>query len=106
MALRARNSGLKSGRELFKGSKDAASLLVCTRKKFFAWGLRIFCEKHYKWRPFWPTSLGPGPKPLDGSMSLKFLLGTTLQSEYFDTLDDLLRFQVQKLRSKVTKIFD
>jgi len=30
VALRARNSGAKSGRELFKGSKDAASLLVCT----------------------------------------------------------------------------
>jgi len=24
--------------------KDAASLVVCTRKKFFAWGMRVFCE--------------------------------------------------------------
>ena len=44
--------------------------------------------------PFWPTSSGPGPKPLDGSISLKFLLETRLKSESFDTLDDLLRFQV------------
>jgi len=34
-----RNSGAKCGRELWKGSKDVASLLVCTRKKFIAgWG--------------------------------------------------------------------
>ena len=33
VALRARNSGAGCGRELFKGSKDLASLLVCTRKK-------------------------------------------------------------------------
>ena len=44
MALRAPNLGPESGRELFKGSKDVANLLVCTRKKFFGWGLRIFCE--------------------------------------------------------------
>jgi len=29
VALHVRNPGAKSGRELFKGSKDAASLLVC-----------------------------------------------------------------------------
>jgi len=39
-----RSSGAVSGRELFKGSKDVASLLVCTRKKIFGWGMRIFCE--------------------------------------------------------------
>jgi len=33
---------------------------------------------------------------LDDSISLKFLLGSRLQSESFDTLDDLLGFQVQK----------
>ena len=31
--------GTESGREVFKGSKDTASLLVCTRKKY------IFCLK-------------------------------------------------------------
>jgi len=30
--------------DLVKVSKDAASLVVCTRKKFFGWGMRIFCE--------------------------------------------------------------
>jgi len=52
------------------------------------------------WRTFeppWSTLPGPGPKPLDGSILLKFLLETRLQSESFDTLDDLLGFQVQKL---------
>ena len=45
----------------------------------------------------WPTLPGPGRQPLGGSISLKFLLDTRLQSEFFDTLDDLLRFQVRKL---------
>jgi len=40
--LRTRNSGAESGRELFKGLKDAASLLVYTPKNFFAWGIQIF----------------------------------------------------------------
>jgi len=35
--------------------------------------------------------------PLGGSILLKFLLETRLQSESFDTLDNLLGFQVQKL---------
>ena len=41
--------------------------------------------------------LALGAKPLGGSISLKFLLETRLQSESFDTLDDLLGFRVQKL---------
>jgi len=44
VALRERNSGAKSGRELFKGSKDVVSILVCTQKKIFSWGLWNFCE--------------------------------------------------------------
>jgi len=38
-----------------------------------------------------------GITALDGSISLKFLLETRLQSKSLDTLDDLLGFQVQKL---------
>jgi len=87
--------------DLVEASKDVASLLVCTRKKkFFAWGVQVFCEWRRKWRTFrpsWPTVPGPGCQPLDGSISLKFLLVTRLQSESFDTLDDLLGFRVQKL---------
>jgi len=37
---------------------------------------------------------------LDGSISLKLLLETRLQFKPFATLDDLLEFQFQKLRSK------
>ena len=47
--------------------------------------------------PPWPTLPGPGCQLLGGRISLKFLLETRLQSESFDTLDDLLGFQVQKL---------
>jgi len=42
VALRARNLGAESGRELFKGSKDTTSLIVCTRKKFFWFGVGFF----------------------------------------------------------------
>jgi len=45
----------------------------------------------------WPTLPGPGRQPLGGSILLKFLPETRLQSESFDTLDDLLGFRVQKL---------
>jgi len=57
--------------------------------------LQIFCEWCHKWRifrPLCPTSSNPGPKPLDGNISLQFLLETRLKSKYFDTLDDLLGF--------------
>jgi len=43
-----------------------------------------------------PTK-GPGPKPLDSSISLKSLLETRLESESFETLEELLGFQVLKL---------
>jgi len=42
MALRVRNLGVESGIELFKGFEDAASLLVCTRKKFLLGGCGFF----------------------------------------------------------------
>jgi len=45
----------------------------------------------------WPASHGLSTTALDSNISLKFLLGTTLQSEFFDTLDDLLEFRVEKL---------
>ena len=92
-----------------KSLKDAASLLVCIWKKIFAWVMRVFCEWRHKWktfRPPWPTLPDPGRQPLDGSISLKFLLETRLQSESFNTLDDLLGFRVQKLWCKLVKIFD
>ena len=55
-------------------------------------------------RPPWPTSPGPRLKLLDGSISLKFLLGTRLTFESFDTLDDLLRFRIQRYDLKTTKL--
>ena len=94
---------------LVKVSKDAGSLLVCTRKKFFCLELQFFCEWRHKWRIFrppWPTLPGPGRQPLRGSISLKFLLETRLHFKSFDTLDDLLGFWVQKLWCKLVKIFD
>ena len=77
--------------------------------KKFSLGGAVFCESRHKWRTFrppWPTLLGPGRQPLGGSISLKFLLETRLQSESFDNLYDLLGFRVQKLWWKLVKIFD
>ena len=56
-----------------------------------------YCFFWRTFRPPWPTLPGPGHQPLGGSISLKFLLETRLQSESIDTLDDLLGFRVQKL---------
>jgi len=44
-----------------------------------------------------PLCLASGRQPLGGSISLKFLLETRQQSNSFDTLNDLLESQVQKL---------
>ena len=49
---------------------------------------------------------GPRPKLVNGSILLKFLLETRLQFKSLATLYDLLGFRVQKLSSKVIKIFD
>jgi len=73
VALRENFSGPVCSTDLVKVSKDAASLLVCTRKKFSAWGCRLFCEWLHKWRTFrppWPTLSGPWRQPLRGSISL------------------------------------
>ena len=42
VVLHARNLGVESSRELFKGSKDVTSLLVCTWKKFLVEGYGFF----------------------------------------------------------------
>jgi len=100
MSLRGNFSSQLSTTDLVKVLKDVASLVVCILKKFFGWRVRIFGEWRHKWRTFkppWPTLPGPRHQPLDGSILLKFLLETRLQSESFDVLDELLGFQVQKL---------
>jgi len=80
LTLRGKISAPVRVTDLVEMSKDAASLVVCTQKNFFGWGvLWVFCEWRHKWRtsrPPWPTLLGPGHQPLGGSISLKFLLET------------------------------
>jgi len=108
VALRGNFSGPVSATDLVDVSKDAASL-VCTQIIFLVGECGYFCKWCHKWRtcrPPWPTLPGPRHQLLDGSISLKFLLETRLQSESFDTLDDLLGFLVQELWSKPIKIFE
>jgi len=38
------SSSANCARELFNGSNGLASLVDCTRKKLFAWGVWVFCE--------------------------------------------------------------
>jgi len=42
VAFQGNFSGPVSATDLFKGSKDTASLLVGTPKRIFAWGCRFF----------------------------------------------------------------
>ena len=96
----------RPGRSIKK--RDQSSRLD-SKKNFLHGGVGVVCEWRHKWRTFrppWPTLPGPGRQPLGGSISLKFLLQTRLQSESFDTLGDLLGFQVQKLWCLLVKILD
>jgi len=67
-------------------------------KNFLVWGFGCFVSDVINEADL--GLFGPlhhGPKLLDGSISLKFLLETRLKSESFETLDDLLGFRIQKL---------
>jgi len=95
--------------ELFKGSNGSASLVDCTGKKFFGWGVRIFCEWRHKWSSFrvilahvtWPRA-----QPLRQNVSLKFSLETRLESESFEPLIDFLAFLVQNLWFEINKLIN
>ena len=103
------SSSADCARELFNGSNGSASLVDCTRKKIFAWGVRVFCEWRHKWSSFrvilahvaWPRA-----QPLGQSVSLKFSFETRLESESFEPLIDFLAFLVQKLRSKINNLIN
>ena len=100
------SSSADCARDLFKGSNRSASLVDCTRKKIFGWGVRIFCDWRHKWSSFsvilahvaWHRD-----QPLGQSVSLKFSLETRLESESFELLIDFLAFVVQTLQSKINK---
>jgi len=69
------SSSINCARELFRGSNGLANHLACTRKKFFGWGLQIFCEWRHKWSSFWAIlahATWPRVQPLGQSISLKF----------------------------------
>ena len=77
MVFRGNFSGPVSATDLVKSSKDLESLVVCNEIKFVCWGCRLFVSDVIIGRLLghhdpWPTSPGPGPKPLDGSISLHF----------------------------------
>jgi len=55
-------------RELFKPSKDLASLPVCNKKKFLGFGFFVGDIISGGFRPFWLRLSCPGPQPLDGNI--------------------------------------
>jgi len=91
------SSSADCARELFKPSKDLASLLGCTWKKIFDRRLQIFCEWRHSWSSFcvilahvtWPRA-----QLLDQSISLKLSLETRFESKSFEPLIDFLAFLV------------
>jgi len=94
------SSSANCTRELFNALNGLASLVDCTWKKTFGWGLRIFCDWRHKSSSFrvilahvaWPRA-----QPLGQSVSLKVSLETRLESESFKPLINFLAFLVQKL---------
>jgi len=95
MALRGNFSGPECSTNRVKSEKAQQVFQSALEKNFLLVGCGFLCEWRHKWRTFrppWPTLPCPGRKPLGGSISMKFLLETRLQSESFDTLDDLLGF--------------
>jgi len=75
---------LQSGKRYRPGQKLKRRSKSCSlhSEKNFVCGMQLFCEGRHKWRAFRPSSPGPGLKLSDGSILLKFLLETRLQSEF------------------------
>ena len=100
------SSAANCARELFKGSNGSASLVNCTLKKFFGWGLRIFCEWRHKWRSFWAILAHvawPRAQLLGQSISLKFSLETRLESESFEPWSTFYSFWFKSYDFKKNK---
>jgi len=79
------------------------------KKYFGVLGLRFSVRNVIRGVGFWPFWLslpGPGPNPLNGSIFLKFLLETRLESKSLELLIDFLRFYVQKVWPKNNKIIN
>jgi len=107
VSLRGNISGAESARELFIQTLKRLDKSSRLQRKKIGFRYRMFCEWRHKWRcfrHFWPTSSGPAPKLLDGSILRKFLLDIRLKSKPFDTLNNLLGFRVQTLWPKINKI--
>ena len=54
----------RPGKSLKRHGKSSS---LHSKKNFFAWEMRVFCEWRHKWRTFrppWPTLPGPGHQPL------------------------------------------
>ena len=103
------SSSADCARELFKALNGSASQVDCTWKKFFVWGVQIFCDWHHKCSSFrvilahvaWPRA-----QLLDQSVSLKVSLETRLELDSFEPLIVFLSFLVQKLWSKINKLIN
>ena len=92
VTLQLRNLPGDCARELFKHSKDVASLRVCSAKKFFGFGFQVFYEWNQKWGRFlavFAQVTWPWAQPQEGSISLKFLLEARLESKSLSQLSSI-----------------
>ena len=69
--LPGHNSNAESAGEQFTCSKDWEGLVLCN-EKFLVWGFGFFVSDVKRGGPLWPILFGPGPKPLDSRIELKF----------------------------------
>ena len=101
------SSSSDCARELFKPSKDWASLWV-SNEKIFGLGFFFFLSdviSEVGFWPFWPMDvIWPRAQPLDRSVSLKFSLEARLESKSVEPLINFLAFLVQKLWYKINKL--
>jgi len=93
MALRGNFSGPVNATSLVKVSKDTASLVACTRKKFLVGGYGFFVSDIISGGLL--GHLDPLYLALDANR-----LETRLQSESSDALDDLLGFKFKNFDLK------
>ena len=97
------SSSANCARELFKPSKDLASLQVRSEKNFLVLG--FFVSDIISKVSFWPFFAGgtwPGPNHYTEVFHW-FSLETRIESKSFEILTNFLEFLVRKLWSKINK---
>ena len=108
VTLHHHNSPTDRARELFKRSKNAASLLVSIYKRIGKFHITFFCGWRHKWGrfSFFAQVTGPWVPTPRPNFWLIFSAQIRLSYESSKPLIDPLAFQVQTLRPKNRWVID